>query len=157
MKTVKWILVTLATGALLSGTLYADNYRGDGPGCKNGGYHGKMFQDKRGGMVMGMLFSLDLNDKQKEQIEKLMVENRYQMKGLRRGAHGDALKAALNGDDFDKGTYVKLAKEQAEKRAEMMAEHLEKVMAVLTKAQRKTLKEKLEKGDFSRPGFAPRR
>lgn len=157
MKTVKWMVLSLAAGALLSGTLYADDYRGYGPGCKKGEFQGKPFRDKRGGMLMGALFSLDLSDKQKETIEKLMVENRYKMKGLWRDTRGDALKEALQDDGFDTKTYIKLSNARAEKRAGVMAEHLEKVVAVLTKAQRKALKEKLEKGDFPRPGFGPRR
>jgi len=104
-----------------------------------------------------MLFSLDLSDAQKEKIEKLMVENRYKMKGLWRDTRGDALKAAVRDDGFDKKTYIKRSEERAKKRAEAMAEHLEKVMAVLTKEQRKALQEKVEKGDFPRPGYGPRR
>ena len=166
MKTVKWMLVTTLAGTLLSGALFAYDKNqgygpGNGPGCKNGPVPGKMMSGERaaghGGMVMGMLFSLDLSDKQKEAIEKLMVENRYKMKGLWQDTRGDALKAALSDDGFDKKAYIKLSKERAEKRAEAMAEHLEKVMAVLTKEQKKALKEKVEKGDFSGPGFGPRR
>lgn len=158
MKTAKWMMTALLAGALTSGTLYADDdYRGYGQGCKKGEFQGKPFRDSRGGMVMGLLFSLELSDKQKETIEKLMVENRYKMKGFRQGSRGDALKAALTDDGFDKAAYIKTSKERAGQRAEARAEHLEKVMAVLTEAQRKALKEKLDKGDFPRPGFGPRR
>ena len=165
MKTVKQMLVVTLAGSLLGGALYAyDNDRGFGPGnspgCKSGSYQGKKFADGRnghGGMIMGMLFSLDLSDSQKETIEKLMVENRYKMKGLWQDTRGEALKAALGDSGFDKKAYIKLSKERAEKRAEVMAEHLEKVTAVLTKEQRKALREKVEKGEFSRPGFGPGR
>ena len=160
MKTAKWLLLSVAAGTLLNGALYADDDRGYGPGCKDGAYHGKMMEegrDGRGGMIMGAIFSLDLSDKQKETIEKLMVENRYRMKAIWQDSRGDALKEGLNDDGFDKKAYIKRSMERAEKRAEMMAGHLEKVVAVLTKEQRKALKEKVEKGDFPRPFFGPRR
>lgn len=157
MKRVRWILLSAATATLLGGVLHADeSYRGYGSGYKHGEFQGKPFRDKRGGM-MGMLFSLDLSDTQKEKIEKLMVENRYRMKGLWQDTRQDALNAALEDDGFNKKSYIEASKTRAAKRAEAMAEHLEKVMAVLTTAQRKALKAKIEKGEFPRPGFGPRR
>jgi Spy/CpxP family protein refolding chaperone len=142
MKTIQRSAAVLAMMGLLAGSAMAyGGGKGYGPGCPQTMGCG---MNERGGM-MRTLFELDLSDTQKEQIEKLMVEQRYAMKGQRGGMRDAALAGAISEKGFDRAAYLKSAAERAKTRAELRAGHLEKVVALLTKEQRTAFKAALEK------------
>ena len=145
-------MIAIAAAAVLtSGGLWA--YGGPGQGCpQNGGYGKGMMQpdrmgqqDPRDGMLTGIVFSLDLNDAQRESIEKLMVERRYKMRELYKNSSPmAALKAALSEKGFDKSVYLEGAKAKRETMMELRAEYLVKMVDILEPKQRLELKKKLE-------------
>lgn len=147
-------VITAALVALLMSAAGAAAFDCDKRGYGANGPRGCGQGDGR--MITGAVYELDLSDTQREAIEKLAVEHRYAMKPVWSGMQ-EELAETVTPKGLDREAFVRIEKERAAKRAELKAEYMEKVVALLTKEQREELKEKIKEEGFGPMGCKSRR
>ncbi|WP_331775609.1 Spy/CpxP family protein refolding chaperone [Sulfurospirillum sp. 1612] len=154
MKT-KILLGTLLAGAL-SASLYASGYnmpnnnpgmmgpqnmqRGNMMNCNH--KKGMKAMHKRGGRMM-MFANLNLSPEQRYQLSILRDEMKLDMKKARGFKRQGKMVQFIKGDHFDKDAFIKYSNKMHEKMVEIRANHMEKVLKVLTKEQVTQLKQNL--------------
>ncbi|NVJ52343.1 MAG: hypothetical protein HWD90_01520 [Campylobacteraceae bacterium] len=131
----KRVLISIALAAVLATGVYAKGNM-DKSGCDYKKSHKMMKKAHRGGF-MYFVYNLDLNDKQKNEIQEIkkeMMEKRFAKK-----------QSAFTATDFDKEKYIQLMKQKRENMIESKAQMIDKVYKVLNKDQKKQLKEMMDK------------
>ena len=137
----KKLILGLGATALLTSSLFA--YQG-GMGQEHHnmmkkqyttGHHKMMNQNMQNSnmqssKMMRTIMMLNLDTKQKKQIQNMMIKNRKNMPN----PHD-----AFTENSFDKAKYIKLAKQKSDK-IQKGANMMEKVYKILTPAQKKDLK-----------------
>ena len=164
MKT-KILLGTLLAGAL-SASLYASGYnmQNNNPGmmgpqnmqrsnmmnCGNKGMnmnamqrgHNMKGMHKRGAQMM-MFANLNLSQEQRYQLSILRDEMKLDMKKARGFKRQGKMVQFIKGDSFDKDAFIKYSDAMHQKMLKIRADHMEKVLKVLTKEQITQLKQNL--------------
>ncbi len=133
----KKIILSLGATALLASSLFAYNGQGNmKKGCgkksgqckmmmKKGGHH------KKDGRIMKMVMMLDLSDKQRTQIKRIMQDSMKEIPNPY---------SAFSDSGFNKAKFIKLVKEKRDGKIEQKAETISKIYAVLNSSQKKDLK-----------------
>ncbi|RXK00729.1 hypothetical protein CRV02_08660 [Arcobacter sp. CECT 8989] len=130
----KRVIISMALATVLATGLYAKG------NCDRGcdyNKSSKMMKKSHKGGFMSFVYNLDLDDKQKEQIQtikKEMMKKRFAKKD-----------SAFTATDFDKEKYIQLMKQKRENMIESKAEMIDKIYKVLNKDQKKQLKEMMDK------------
>lgn len=142
------VLPTIITVAILgSGALMADekNMNSEHKNeFKQERMHKGQMKKRRNNFVKKALKELNLTSEQKSKIKTIRKNNRTAMKTQRQEHKGEgAVYRFINSNGFDKSGFVNMAKEKAAKRATLRGEMFEKIMEVLTPAQRIELSKKI--------------
>lgn len=136
------MIISVALATVLASGLYASCYNNMSGGNNmcggNGNYNNaphKMMKKGSSGF-MSMVYQLNLNEKQKEQISAIrqeMFKNRFQKE------------SAFTESSFDKDKYIELMKQRRENMIESKAEMIDKVYKLLDKEQKKELKAMMDR------------
>ena len=134
----KKIIISLAALALVSSTLYAEPSFDKKESQCTSQYEGKKHHKGQHGL-MKIFKKLDLNKDQKSEIKSIMQDSRKNSPN----PHD-----AFSYTNFDKKTFVKLAKEKRDGRIQRKADLIEKIYNVLDDSQKKSFKTMLNMKDI---------
>lgn len=132
----KKIILSLGASALLVSSLLAcpqsGMKQGNGSSCKQQKMmKGQKHHNARGHDMLKVFMQLDLSDKQRTEIRGIMQNSRKSAPNPH---------AAFTDSSFDKQTFIKLAKEKRDTRAERKAQVIEDIYNVLSVSQKKDFK-----------------
>ena len=97
-------------------------------------------------MMMKIMEKLDLSADQKAKIQSIKKEHFMQIKNMRKAGKGEyRLGQFITQNGFDKSGFIKMSEKRAQIRVVNRAEHIEKMISVLTPEQRMELKILLKK------------
>ncbi|MCK9472666.1 Spy/CpxP family protein refolding chaperone [Sulfurimonas sp.] len=125
-------LAVLLTSSLAAGQMNCDKSKGS---CAKP-QQANMKHNGHKNPLIAQMMSLDLSDKQREEIRAIMRENMQSM---------PKISSAFSDKAFDKELFIKLSKERQENRIEKKAQMIASVYAVLTPAQKAELRKMLDK------------
>lgn len=106
-------------------------------GCGMGG--SGMMMGGKGGM-MPQLMQLNLTDDQRHKLAVLQSEMKLEMTKIRDPKMMTKMQDLMTADSFNKKEFIKIHNEMHEKMLALQADHMEKVLNLLTKEQRAELK-----------------
>jgi len=92
-------------------------------------------------IMMKIVKKLDLSAEQKAKIQSIKKEHFMQIKKMRKAGKGEhKLDQFITQNGFDKSGFIKMSEKRAQIRVVNRAEHIEKMISVLTPEQRMELK-----------------
>jgi len=148
MKTGKLLAIASIVATLGLSSLYAQGntpLASDAPFCDKAGMH-KHHGAKRGDMAqMPMFAKLNLSDAQKESLKALRESSKMDRKNHHlMKKHGEVMAGAISEKGFDKAKFIQNSTKEFNAMINARADHMEKVFAVLTPAQKAQLASDLQ-------------
>ncbi|RXJ90249.1 hypothetical protein CRV01_03570 [Arcobacter sp. CECT 8983] len=131
----KSLLISMALATVLATGVYAKGNM-NSSGCDYQKSQ-KMMKKSHHRGFMSFVYNLDLDDKQKQEIQtirKQMMEKRFSKN-----------ESAFTSTDFDKEKYIQIMKQKRQNMIESKAEMIDKVYKVLNKDQKQQLKQMMDK------------
>lgn len=92
---------------------------------------------------MRMFSNLNLSDTQKKSLHDLRSNGKMDRKNSMMKNHGDAMVGAVTAHGFNKAKFIEISTREYKDRITKKADHMEKVFAILTPAQKAELNKKL--------------